>query len=364
MFGACYEVGAHFTPQRKNVAWWSCWIICTMVEEVTGKGEENERVRYWKQKIDGVDRWIKTTLLELSCPPDRFLGQYLYHPLLAFTEVRQFWSRLPAGLINTYHSFTVIDAAGDFSLLLEKKTNQLEFMFGRGPLARTFMKEFRALATPRNVNRCTEQPRRPLPGDITVCRLLDWMDEPLAKRWLPYSLWDSNCQHFSKTVEDFLCDPGSLEWQTVHPLHFQGWRAQVQAEPERLQNAPEELQSSRSFILEVVSVNGKALRFVPRNFKMDWRVVCSAIAQDGLALEYVGDDLRRDPEVALLAVRQNGLALQFCAKCLQQDKHIVLAAVQQTSAALQFSGGAVPRDADVLMAVGRQDPLALRFAVA
>mmetsp|Transcript_101497 Transcript_101497/g.316482 ORF Transcript_101497/g.316482 Transcript_101497/m.316482 type:complete len:368 (+) Transcript_101497:128-1231(+) len=366
MFGQCYEVSNPCMPVRRNGSWWGFWIIGTMVEEVTCKGDDHERVRYWKQNIHGIERWIKTTLLELTGPPDRLVGGYLYQPLTAFTEVRQFWSRLPAGLVNTYHSFTVIDTAGDFSLLLEKKTSQLEFMFGAGPLARNFMMEFRALATPRNVRRCSEQPKRALPGNITVCRLLEWMDGPLAKCWEPYSLFDANCQHFTRRVQDFLCDPAAAEaewWRTTPRENFEAWRLGAQDDPSILCVAPEHLLSSRVFVLAVVSGNGQALRFVPRNFRRDWRVVCTAVAEDGLALEHAADEFRADREVALLAVGRNGLALEHCAPALLQDKQIVHAAVQQNSAALRYADRSLQHDRDVLMTAGRKNPLALRFAV-
>jgi hypothetical protein len=294
--------------------------------------------------LDGP-RFVKTTLLRLQCPPDEVVRRFLHRSFTSFTEVRQDYYLLPRGFIPSYHSFTLLDVGSppELSVLLERKGDKLELMFGFDPLARGFMKQYRALARPRNPKLCYELPPRPVHPNVTVCKLLEWIDGPLAQSWELYSILDANCQHFTKQLQNFLQNPQPSDFQmAASPL------------------VPlSELQRDRMFVIDSVRRVGSDLQHIPENFRNDWRVVLEAVASDGLALPYASEALRSDRDIVAAACRQNGLALQYAATELQADKELVAVAVNQNPDALQFADKA---DFDTLLSAGQRDPLALRFA--
>mmetsp|Transcript_65990 Transcript_65990/g.127361 ORF Transcript_65990/g.127361 Transcript_65990/m.127361 type:complete len:362 (-) Transcript_65990:96-1181(-) len=342
-------------PARRNVPWWEFWVVSTVVREVPEKGEETDYDRFWSFKGEEnvgnsvsllhPPRFVKTTMLRLQCPPDEVVRSFLHRSFSSFTEVRQDYSVLPRGLIPSYHSFTLLDVGSppEMSVLLERKGDKLELMFGFDPLARGFMKQYRALARPRNPKLCYELPSKPVHPSVTVCNLLEWIDGPLAQSWELYNMLDSNCQHFTKQLQSFLQNPPPLDFQFG---------------PSKLVPLAE-LQNHRMFVLHSVRRQGTDLQHVPENFRSDWRVVLEAVASDGLALQHAPEGLRSDRDIVAAACRQNGLALQYATNELQADKELVALAVNQNPSALQYADKA---DFDTLLSAGQRDPLALRFA--
>jgi len=355
-------------PARRNVPWWEFWVVSTVVREVPEKGEETEYDRYWSFKGENSPgpmgqlgptgifgsrpglppdrpRFVKTTMLRTACPPDEVVRSFLHRSITSFTEVRQDFYMLPRGMIPSYHSFTMMDVGSppELSVLLERKGDKLELMFGFDPLARGFMKQYRALARPRNPKLCYELPPQPVHPSVTVCKLLEWIDGPLAQSWELYNILDSNCQHFTKQLQTFLQNPNLSE-------HLRSERPSVLLT---------DLQQDRMFVINQVRRVGSDLQHIPEHFRSDWRVVLEAVANDGLALQHAAEGLRSDRDIVAAACRQNGLALQYAANELQADRGLVALAVNQNPSALQFAEKA---DFDTLVSAGQRDPLALRFA--
>lgn len=315
-------------PARWNATWWGFWVVCITVEDVDEKGEETELERYFKYK-DHEDQWVKTTLLRLASPPDRVVSSQLNRLITGFTEFRQDWSHLPRGWL-TYHSFNFIHVqGGELTICLEKKTDKLEIMLATGPRATNFMQDFSALIRPRNPDRCSAMSHRQCASGITVARLFEWIDGPLARGWQPYSLMGSNCQHFAEELHDFLLNPGKVE-DNLHiedlPDFLHTVEVQVAHNPKVLLNLPPQVSKERAIALTAVRANGLALEFLEEQFHQDWRVVMAAVQQDGSALEFASEELKKDREVVLAAVENKGSALKLAHSSLHRDRQLLIAA--------------------------------------
>lgn len=328
MFDMCGE-GGGFMPARWNATWWGYWVVCITVEDVDEKGEETDFERYFKYKDDDDNQWVKTTLLRLASPPDRVVSGQLNKLVTGFTEFRQDWSHLPRGWL-TYHSFNFIHiSGGELTICLEKKTDKLEIMLAKGPRSTNFMQDFSALIRPRNPDRCSAMSHRAAGPGITVARLFEWIDGPLARSWQPYSLMGANCQHFAEELHEFLLNPMRAEDDhkiqelpdVLHTISLQ-----VSANPKVLMHLPPHLSKERSVALTAVTTNGRALEYVGEQFQQDWRVVFLAVQQDGDALEFATEELKKDREVVLAAVQNKGSALKFAHPSLHRDSQLLLAA--------------------------------------
>jgi len=307
MFSSCSDGELTWLPARWNASWWGYWVCCTKVQDVEGQGEETEFDRYLKAK-DG-DGWVKTTLLQLTCPPDKYFGEFLNSSITGFTECRQDWSHMPRYWI-TYHSFTVLDIEeGQMYIIMEKKTDRLEIMIGKGEHSRNFMRDFSAMLRIRNQKRCAELPRQSLkPGFLTVRSLLEWIDGPLARNWQTYNLMSANCQHFTDELHQFL-QSGAPAVDVGLEKVLQKVVADVQISPSSLEDLPAHLLKERNLILAAVEANPKVLQYVPEHFKQDWRVVMTAVSKDGDVLQHAAEAMRGDPEVVQAAVKSGGRAV-------------------------------------------------------
>jgi len=354
----CCKTQAPLLASKENSSWWKHWVWCLRVDEVPEKGENSELVRYWQHaQQDSV--WIKTTLIKLSCPPDRMLWNHLNARITAYTEIRQYWSVLPRNDI-TFHTFTILDIAGsDLHILLERKDNQLEMIIGNGKAALEFMKSFRAIVKPRRVDLCEEQPPVEMSSKLTVGTLLEWLDS-LQMRWKPYDILRANCQHFSAELLQFLESP-TLPLPFDFIYYSKRVLSAVRNKPRALVEAPMDLQTNRHFVLGVVRKNGKALKYAQNDFRHDFRVVLTAVTENADAFLDVPMILRCDQELVLIAVQANGLVLEHADKAWKHCREIVLAAVRQNGLALQFASPKLRHDREILLAAIWQHPAALRY---
>jgi len=315
---------------KPNAKFWFDWVHCTKIF-VDKRQEETELLRFFRHKDEeeSAARWLKVQRLVLTCPPDHALKNILDRKISAFAEWRQFWKwcgvNCPKNWI-TYHSFMLLEVEGEEQarILLEKKTSQLELMFGIGELSHGFLKEFRGTSPPRDPTRCEEQFREELQHCVTVRQLLEWIDGPLARRGQAYDLFRANCQHFAEQLKELLRFPDDvlahddLETQEQRELVLKA----VTVDPEALLHAPEVLRNDRSMILQAIQLNGRALQHAPDNFPWDWSVALAAVTQDCSALEYVGEALRYDRNIVLTASRQNARAAKFLSEDVRQEKEI------------------------------------------
>lgn len=160
----------------------------------------------------GGHRILKVVRHELCGPPDHLMGKYLDHKIVAYTEQRQhFWAYQPESWV-TYHVCTIfeVDCSGNkLFILIERVDDKLEIMFGMGYVPRSFMLELRATGKHRRSDRCHKQPRQVVAPRVTVRRLFEWLGHSLARRWQPYHILHSNCQHVAEELQRYVRDPSS-----------------------------------------------------------------------------------------------------------------------------------------------------------
>merc|ERR1719221_2060463 len=208
------------SQQHENHAWW--WkerVLAVTVEEIVGGIDDSTNdpsVRFYLRDEGTANLGVKMTQLKLTSPPEKALQEYLHRTIGAFTEMRQLrWSKQPQSW-PAFHAFTILEIDSDgFYILLERKSDKLELMLGKGPAAHNFMKEVRASGEPRNRHRCKAQPRQKVMSNITVHRLLKWLDRLISRRWQPYNLFAANCQHFICDLQKFLIDPMAAELELI-----------------------------------------------------------------------------------------------------------------------------------------------------
>jgi hypothetical protein len=363
-------VGEQETPHT-NEAWWTSQVVCAKVEEVSEGGEGNECERFYKFVGDkGIERWMKSTRLSLTGPPD--LGVTLNGTITAFTEVRQpYWAVQPHSWI-TYHAFVVLEIDhGALFVLCERKTDMLELVVGEVGIPLAFMKAFRAVGPGRNPSRCVEEPRRMITTRITVRQLLGWLDGPVEERWKPYDLLKANCQHFVADLQSFLLEPSSPDHHADNPLQGQPREAfqdrtfvlrAVTANPRTLKYLPDIFRRDKQVVMTAVTQDGAALRYAPETLRCDHDVCMIAVRQNGYCLPYVHPLIRQDRRLVLAAVQQNGYVLCYCAEEHRLDREVVLTAVQQEGYALRYVAGKLKKDPEVLLAAGLRNPVALARA--
>lgn len=343
-------------------AWWSAQVLCVQLEEVNVKGEESETVRFYGLPTPVGTKFLKVTRLLLTGPPDAVLSKHLDKRIVAFQETRQhFWSFQPKNWI-TFHNFTILEIAGSqLYLLLEKVSNKLEIMMGEGQVPLSFMREYRATGHARYLTRCFSQPRQTLSSQITLRRLLRWIDGPLARRWQPYSLLQANCQHFAQDLHQFLLTPGAGELQ-LFPTDPHGVLDAVKTDAQVMQHAPSQLWQDTRLVLAAIQQNWRVLQHAPLELQKDMRCVMAAVTQDGYVLQNVAPELRNDRNVVLAAVRQNGDALQYASPEMKRNREVVFAAFQQSPDSLQHAAEELRRDREFLLAAVKRRGLALRYA--
>jgi len=359
--------------------WWSQQVLFVELSEVTEKGEESETIRYYGlfQPGHGM-RFLRMARMSLMRPPDLVLKDWLQGSITAFTEYRQrFWSFQPSSWL-TYHNFTILEVnCGALHILLERVSDKLEIVVGSGggntpeqsSVVSNFMQEYRSTGQLRNLARCYAEPKTQLRSKVTLHQLLRWLDGPVRSRWVPYSLLQSNCQHFQAELHHFLLsqvDPNERPlppMATTPALALQDPKQvldAVRTDPRAFQLACKELQQDRNFILAAIEQNWRALAYAPEAFRHDQRLVLACVHQDGKALQNMPEKLRYDLEVVMTAVRQDGEALQFAGEPLKANPQVVLAAVEQKTSAFEHADPSLRASRDLVLRMVQMDGLLLR----
>jgi len=192
-------------------------------------GEETEDNRFYVLANGHGENILRVSRRHLRGPPESFIPDYIDRPIVAFTEMRQnFWSFQPDSWI-TYHVSTIleVDCPGRDKLfiLVERVDDRLEIMLGVGYIPRSFMLEFRATGTSRKSDRCFQQPRQMVAPNVTMRRFLEWVGTSLSRRWQPYHILQSNCQHVSEDVQGFIRDPNNFHSSmeiNIHDIELAG----------------------------------------------------------------------------------------------------------------------------------------------
>jgi len=124
---------------------------------------------------------------------------------------------------------------------------------------------------------------------------------------------------------------------------------------------PLKLKSERTFILELVKIDGELWGYAPY-YSNDEEIVKTAIKTNGLALQFASNDFKYNFEIALEAINSNGLALQYVSEEFRNNKELVLQAVKSNGLALQFATK-FQMDKEVILESLNSDGCALEYVV-
>lgn len=91
--------------------------------------------------------------------------------------------------------------------------------------------------------------------------------------------------------------------------------------------SPED-KKSKEVCLQVVSINGNALRHMP-NFQDDKEIVYAAVKSKGHAYQFASKELKKDPELLLIALDTNRWVREKCCPSLLNDKRIAQKIVEK-----------------------------------
>ena len=120
-----------------------------------------------------------------------------------------------------------------------------------------------------------------------------------------------------------------------------------------LEFGAEKFKTNKNIITEAVKSGRKALSFLAENEKNDKNLVITAVKHHGYALQYASEQLQNDKDVviaAITAVDQYSNTLQYASEELRNDKDVVITAVGHNGNALQYASEELQNDKDVAMA--------------
>ena len=120
-----------------------------------------------------------------------------------------------------------------------------------------------------------------------------------------------------------------------------------------LEFGAEKFKTNKNIITEAVKSGRKALSFLAENEKNDKNLVITAVKHHGYALQYASEQLQNDKDVviaAITAVDQYSNTLQYASEELRNDKDVVITAVGRNGNALQYASEELRNDKDVAMA--------------
>lgn len=137
----------------------------------------------------------------------------------------------------------------------------------------------------------------------------------------------------------------------------------VQMQGDALRCASEELRNDKEIVLAAATEHDKAFKYASKELKSDREFVLELIKLSmWWILAYVSDDLKNDRELILVAVKQNGFGLKYASDEFKNDKEIVLAAVNQTGFGLKYASEELKNDTDIVFAAVKQTGGASEYA--
>jgi hypothetical protein len=63
------------------------------------------------------------------------------------------------------------------------------------------------------------------------------------------------------------------------------------------ENVPKEFYKDKSFVLEMVNIDGFALEYADESFRKDKSIVLEAVKTNEFALQYADESLQKDPDI-------------------------------------------------------------------
>lgn len=215
---ACLQPPRRCEPSAAD-EWWAQQVVCVTIDEVPAMEQETAHVHYYALANGLAPKILKVTRHPLSGQPDHLVGKYLDQKIAAYTEQRQhFWAFQPESWM-TYHVSTIFEVdcppKEKLFILIERVDDKLEIMMGVGSVSRSFMLEIRATGKCRKSDRCFQQPRQLVAPRVTVKRLFEWLGHNLSRRWQPYHILHSNCQHVAEELQSYVRNPNSTKLPTA-----------------------------------------------------------------------------------------------------------------------------------------------------
>ena len=117
-------------------------------------------------------------------------------------------------------------------------------------------------------------------------------------------------------------------------------RAAIKSNPGMFWCVDVQLRNNRAFVLNLVNTvpcGRFALEYVPPAFCRDFNLIFAAVSRDGLSLMWATEELQDVERIVLAAVQSDGLALKYASPRLCAKQHIVLRALANTGHALRFA---------------------------
>ena len=94
-----------------------------------------------------------------------------------------------------------------------------------------------------------------------------------------------------------------------------------------IEKIPNHFLKDKSFIIELVKINGGMLFYADKSLKKIKSIVLVAIKGYGGALEYVHDSLKKDKSIVIAAIKSRagggGVAFKYADKSLQNDLELI-----------------------------------------
>lgn len=125
-------------------------------------------------------------------------------------------------------------------------------------------------------------------------------------------------------------------------------------------NPDSEPNESKTFMLDVVSGNGMALKYASEALKYDREIVTNAVKNNGMALEFAAERYRSDKRIAEDAINNNADAFKHADISLRGNIKFATKAVQKNGNVYRWATLNAKENPDLAKAAVSQDPKALR----
>lgn len=122
-----------------------------------------------------------------------------------------------------------------------------------------------------------------------------------------------------------------------------------------IQFASKELRQDRDFLLQVISKNGGASKYIDEEFRQDDSFMMDAIEINPSALAGASKKIRSDRDIILQAIKRDGKCIVYASEELRRDKALVTEAVRQSAFAIVHISRDLQDDREFMLAMTRQN---------
>lgn len=126
--------------------------------------------------------------------------------------------------------------------------------------------------------------------------------------------------------------------------------------------ASDRLKNDREFIAKYVCLYDNKLEHLPDKFKDDFNIVLNSINYNFNNLEYVSDRLKDDNEIILTAITYSGDMLQHASDRLKDDYDVVLVAIEKYGKLLKLASNRLKDNEEIVLTAVNDYPKAIKYA--